>query len=62
MKLFQILLNIQVNSIPLAYKNEVYIERIDGIKKKIISLSRNDFQNEKLNDGDILMAKQYQQI
>ena len=41
----------------LAYKNEIYIERIDGINKKIISLSRNDFQNEKLNDGDILMAK-----
>ena len=42
----------------LAYKNEIYIERIDGINKKIITLSRNDFHNEKLNDGDILMAKQ----
>ena len=41
----------------LAYKNEIYIERIDGINKKIISLSRDDFQNEKLNDGDILIAK-----
>ena len=41
----------------LAYKNEIYIERINGINKKIISLSRDDFQNEKLNDGDILMAK-----
>ena len=41
----------------LAYKNEVYIERIDGINKKIISLAKDDFQNEKLNDGDILTAK-----
>ena len=41
----------------LAYKNEIYIERINGINKKIISLSRIDFQNEKLNDGDILIAK-----
>ena len=41
----------------LAYKNEIYIERIDGINKKIISLSSDNFQNEKLNDGDILMAK-----
>ena len=41
----------------LAYKNEIYIERIDGINKKIISLSSNKFKNEKLNDGDILMAK-----
>ena len=41
----------------LAYRNEIYIERIDGVNKKIISLSKNGFQNEKLNDGDILMAK-----
>tara|TARA_B000000532_G_scaffold207055_1_gene175172 strand:+ start:1200 stop:3536 length:2337 start_codon:yes stop_codon:yes gene_type:complete len=41
----------------LAYKNEIYIERIDGINKKIISLARDDFQKEKLNDGDILIAK-----
>jgi len=41
----------------LAYRNEIYIERIDDINKKIISLSKDDFQNEKLNDGDILMAK-----
>ena len=41
----------------LAYKNEVYIERVDDINKKIISLSKDDFQNEKLNDGDMLMAK-----
>ena len=41
----------------LAYRNEIYIERIDDINKKIISLSKDNFQNEKLNDGDILMAK-----
>ena len=41
----------------LAFKNEVYIERIDGLKKKVISLSKEAFQNEKINDGDILMAK-----
>ncbi len=41
----------------LAYKNEIYIERIDGMNKKIISLDRSDFQKEKLNDGDILTAK-----
>ena len=41
----------------LAYKNEIYIERIDGINKKIISLARDDFEKEKLNDGDILIAK-----
>ena len=41
----------------LAYKNEIYIERIDGINKKFISLSTDNFQNEKLNDGDVLMAK-----
>ena len=41
----------------LAYKNEIYIERIDGINKKIISLARDDFQKEELNDGDILTAK-----
>ena len=34
----------------LAYKSEIYIERIDGINKKIISLSKNDFEKEKLND------------
>ena len=32
MNLFLTLLNIQVNSTQLAYKNEIYIERIDGIK------------------------------
>ncbi len=41
----------------MAYKNEIYIERVDGINKKIISLSRDNFQNEKLNDGDVLIAK-----
>jgi len=41
----------------LAFKNEVYIERIDGINKKIIALSEEAFQNEKIYDGDILMAK-----
>jgi len=41
----------------LAYKNEIYIERVDGINKKIISLSSDNFQNEKLNDGDVLIAK-----
>ena len=41
----------------LAFKNEVYIERIDGINKKIISLSKDAFQNEKVYDGDILIAK-----
>ena len=41
----------------LAFKNEVYIERIDGINKKIIALSKEAFQNEKIYDGDILMAK-----
>jgi len=41
----------------LAYKNEIYIERIDGFNKKIISLSSDNFQNEKLNDGDVLIAK-----
>ena len=57
MKLFQTLLNFHGEFNSLAYKNEIYIERIDGINKKIITLSRNDFHNEKLNDGDILMAK-----
>ena len=41
----------------LAYKNEVYLERVDGISKKIMSLTKNDFDKELINDGDILMAK-----
>ena len=41
----------------LAYKNEIYIERIDGIKKKIISLSKDEFQKQNVKDGDILIAK-----
>jgi protein involved in polysaccharide export with SLBB domain len=41
----------------LAFKNEVYIERINGINKKIITLSEEAFQNEKIYDGDILTAK-----
>ena len=41
----------------LAYKNEIYIERVDGIRKKIVSLSKNNFDKEAINDGDILKAK-----
>ena len=41
----------------LAYKNEVYLERVDGISKKIMSLTKNNFDKELINDGDILMAK-----
>ena len=41
----------------IAYKNEVYIERVDGIRKKIVSLTKNNFDEEAIYDGDILMAK-----
>ncbi len=38
-------------------KNEIYIERIDGLNKSIKTVSSKDFKKFTLNDGDIIEAR-----
>lgn len=38
-------------------KNELYIERIDGVGKSIKTVSKDNFKNFILNDGDIVEAR-----
>ena len=40
-----------------AYKDEFFVERIDGLKKQLVSIHQNEYKSFSLNDGDFINIK-----
>ena len=40
-----------------AYKDELFIERIEGLKRELISIHQEDYHSSSINDGDYISIK-----